>query len=152
NWCGFSPDGRSFAAGWNPDTPIGIWDTASGRKLSTLPGAFPTFAFRPDGKALIAYADLSRLVAIDLDTKRVPWPTPPSLSGHWPGSIHFPSDGSTVLAERGDNAGNAWLCRVNVVTGEDEERGEPIVRSRGSIGVAPGGQSAAVGRTENGEW
>src|SRR5262249_6535893 len=36
-------------------------------------------------------------------------------------------------------------------TGEDEERGEPSVRSRGRIGVAPGGQLAAVGRTENGE-
>jgi serine/threonine protein kinase/WD40 repeat protein/tetratricopeptide (TPR) repeat protein len=154
--CGFSPDGRSFAAGLyggpsNPSTPIGIWDTASGRKLSTLPDAFPTFAFRPDGKTLIAYADQSRLVAIDLATKRVLWPTPPSLSGHWPGRIDFTSDGSTVLAERVDNAGNAWLCRLNVVTGEDEERGAPIVRSRGRIGVAPGGQLAAVGRTENGE-
>src|SRR5262249_37795935 len=73
NCCGFSPDGRSFAAGLNggdsaPSTPIGIWDTASGRKLPTLPDAFPWFAFRPDGKALIAYADLSRLVAIDLVT------------------------------------------------------------------------------------
>src|SRR5262249_28707164 len=105
----------------------------------------------PDGKTLLAYADLSRLVAIDLATKRVLWPTPPSLSGHWPGRIDLTSDGSTVLAQRGDSAGNAWLCRLNVVTGEDEERGEPIVRSRGWIGVAPGGQLAAVGRTENGE-
>src|SRR5262249_23640628 len=49
----------------------------------------------------------------------------------------------------GDNAGNAWLCRPNVLTGE--ERGEPVVRSRGRIGVAPGGKLAAAGRTENGE-
>jgi WD40 repeat protein/Flp pilus assembly protein TadD len=88
-------------------------------------------------------------VAIDLATGRMLWQTPTLLSGHWPGRIDFTSDGSTVLAERGDNAGNTWLCRLNVVTGE--ERGEPIVRSRGWIGVAPSGKLAAAGRTEKGE-
>jgi serine/threonine protein kinase len=84
NWCDFSPDGRSFAAGLNggplaPSTPIGIWDTASGRKLSIFPGAFPTFAFRPEGKTLIAYADLSHLMAIDLASGQELWKTPPSI-------------------------------------------------------------------------
>src|SRR5262249_16957097 len=67
NWLAFSPDGRSFATGASVipgamSTPISLWDTASGRKLSTLPGAFAPFAFRPDGKALVAYADQLRLV------------------------------------------------------------------------------------------
>jgi hypothetical protein len=58
-WLGFSPDGRSFAAGSgiipsSMPTPISLWDTASGRKLSTLPRAFAPCALRPDGKALIA--------------------------------------------------------------------------------------------------
>jgi WD40 repeat protein/serine/threonine protein kinase/tetratricopeptide (TPR) repeat protein len=154
NWSAFSPDGRSFAAGRtvNSDSksismPISLWDTASGQKLSTLPGAFAPFAFRPDGKALIAYVDQSRLVAIDLATGRVLWTTLP-LSGQWGGVIDFTPDGSTVLAQRVDNAGSAWLYRLNVLTGK--ERGEPM-RGRGLIAEAPGGKLAAAGRTENGE-
>jgi hypothetical protein len=136
-------------------TPISLWDTASGRKLSTLPGAFAPFAFRPDGKALIAYADPSRLVAIDLATERMLWPqgTSRPLPGQWGSAIDFTPNGSTVLAERGadrgDDAGSAWLCRLNVLTGK--ERGEPL-RGWGTIAVAPGGQLAAVGgRTKIGE-
>ena len=58
----FSPDGSLFAMASTPwdrslAIPIDLWDTASGRKLFTLPGAFAPFAFRPDGKALVAYAD-----------------------------------------------------------------------------------------------
>src|SRR5262249_27926533 len=73
----FSPDGRSFATSDNPNNrsnakPIDLWDTASGRRLSSLPGAFAPFAFRPDGKVLVATADkLRRMVAVDLATARV---------------------------------------------------------------------------------
>src|SRR5262249_17439277 len=70
----FRPDGRSFATGFNPRdrslaTPIDFWDTASGRRLSSLPGAFAPFAFRPDGEVLFAYNDQRRVVAIDLITR-----------------------------------------------------------------------------------
>ena len=34
-------------------TTIDLWDTASGRKLSTFRGVFAPFAFRPDGKVLV---------------------------------------------------------------------------------------------------
>ncbi len=60
----FSPDGRSFATSFrvNDDiattSSIDFWDTTTGRKLSSLPGTFAPFAFRPDGRALVAYADL----------------------------------------------------------------------------------------------
>ena len=56
--------GRKIVCGRNDcqsqralSVPIGLWDTVSGRKLATLSGAFAPFAFRPDGKVLIAYAD-----------------------------------------------------------------------------------------------
>jgi WD40 repeat protein/Flp pilus assembly protein TadD len=152
NACAFSPDGKSFATGktvipGSLDKPIDLWDTASGRKLSTLPDAFAPFAFRPDGKALIAYADQSRLVAIELASGRTLWTTPP-LSGQWAGTIDFSADGSMILAHRYDDAGSTWLWRLNVLTGK--ECAEPM-RGWGRIGVAPGGKAAAVGRTENGE-
>jgi WD40 repeat protein/tetratricopeptide (TPR) repeat protein len=152
NWCGLSPDGKSFAAAGTFDPgglniPIGLWDTVSGRKLTTLSGAFAPFAFRPDGKVLIAYADRSRLVAMELATERVLWTTP-SLPGPLASAIDFSADGSTILAHRYDEAGNAWLLRRNVLTGE--ECGEPV-RGRGYIAVAPGGKLAATGGTESGE-
>src|SRR5262249_9546278 len=55
-----------------------------------------------------------------------------------------------VLAQRTDGAGNAWLYRLNVLTGKECEE---LMRSRGFayIGVAPGGKLAAAGRIENGE-
>jgi WD40 repeat protein len=151
-WLGFSPDGRSFAAGGgiSPGTvsvPIGFWDTASGQKLSTFRGAFAPFGFRPDGKAFIACPDPSHLVAIDLATGEELWTTP-RLAGLGTGAIDFTPDGSTVLVFRGDGAGSAWLCRLNALTGK--ESAEPIP-GWGWTAVAPGGKSAAAGRTENGE-
>jgi WD40 repeat protein/tetratricopeptide (TPR) repeat protein len=155
NSCSFSPDGKSFATGidiafaqsGSRRIPISLWDTASGRKLSTLSGAFAPFAFRPDGKALIAYADQARMVAIELDTMRLLWSTPP-LPGQWVGGIGLSTDGLTILAQRYDDARNTWLLRLNVHTGK--ERAEPI-RGWNCIAVAPGGKLAATGRTEKGE-
>jgi WD40 repeat protein/tetratricopeptide (TPR) repeat protein len=148
--CAFSPDGKTFAAGSGFNrgahaTPISLWDTASGRKLSTLSDAFASFAFRPDGKALIAYADQSRMVAIELASGRVLWTTPP-LPGGWPAGIDFSADGSVILAKRSDP--RAWLLRLSVLTGK--ECGERQL-GWGRIAVAPGGKLAAVGRTQNGE-
>jgi WD40 repeat protein/tetratricopeptide (TPR) repeat protein len=149
--CAFSPDGKSFATGSSVipgslPTPISLWDTASGRKLSTLSGAFSPFAFRPDGKALIATSDHSRLVAIELATERVLW-TSTALPGPHGGWIDFSGDGSMVLALRGDGA-RPWLCQLNVLTGK--ECAEPM-GGGGTFGVAPGGKLAAVGRSENSE-
>src|SRR5262249_41777030 len=108
--------------------------------------AFAPCAFRSDGKALMACADQSRLVAIDLATERVLWKTPP-LPKQWTGTIDFTPEGSTVLAQRTDGAGSAWLYRLNVLTEEWEE----LIRGRGWIAVAPSGKLAATGRTENGQ-
>jgi WD40 repeat protein/tetratricopeptide (TPR) repeat protein len=153
-WLDFSPDGRSFAAGGgiSPGTvsvPIGFWDTASGRKLSTLSGAFAPGAFRPDGKAFIACADPLRLVAIELATREKLWTTPRLPGQGGTSTIAFTPDGSTVLAVRLGDGGSQWLCcRLNILTGAERE--EPI-RGWGGFAVAPGGKLAATGRTENGE-
>ena len=152
NYYSFSPDGKSFAAGetvipGSIPTPISLWDTASGRKLSTLSGAFAPFAFRPDGKALIAYADHARIVAIELASGRVLWTTQP-LPGAVADQVGFSADGSMVLAFRWDDSGNAWLYRLNVLTGKECAE---LLRGWGRIAVAPGGKLAAAGRTEKGE-
>ena len=129
NHCSFSPDGKLLATGagiaFVPNAsswaPISIWDTASGRKLSTLSGAFAPFAFRPDGKVLIAHADQSHMVAIELDTMRLLWSTPP-LRGQWAGPIVFNADASIISARRYDDTGNdlknVWLLRLNAGTGK----------------------------------
>jgi WD40 repeat protein len=153
NWCALSPDGKSFAVGMgvSPGSisiPITLWDARSGRKLSTLPGAFAPFVFRPDGKVLLAYADQSRLVALELATKRVLWTSPP-LPEQFPGELQVSADGSTILVLRHPNAGGStWLFRLNALTGQ--ECAEPI-RAQEYIAVAPGGHLAAAGRTEKGE-
>jgi serine/threonine protein kinase/WD40 repeat protein len=161
NLCSLSPDGKLFATGTgiaftsNASSwiPISIWDTASGRKLSTLSGAFAPFAFRPDGKVLIAHADQSRMVAIELDTMRLLWSTPP-LRGQWAGRINFDADASMISARRYDGLENdvdsrsVWLLRLNAGTGK--ECAEPL-RGSGDFAVAPDGKLAATGRTERGE-
>ena len=142
---GFSPDGSSFVTGFSPidraiAEPVNLWDTASGRKLSSPRGAFAPFAFRPDGKVLIAYTDAWRMAAIDLITERVLWTTS-RLPGEWGESIDFSPDGSTVFASRHEKPGGAWLLQLDVATGQ--QRGEPI-RGRGKLGVAPDGKTVAT--------
>jgi serine/threonine protein kinase/WD40 repeat protein/tetratricopeptide (TPR) repeat protein len=150
----FSPDGRSFATGFSPmdfaiATPVDLWDTASGRKLCSLPGTFAPFAFRPDGQVLVAYADARRLVALEVVTRRVLWTTPP-LPGDSGERIGFSSDGSTVLASRRDKPGkgDGWLLQLEVATGR--QRGDAI-RLAWPMAVAPDGKTVASFHVENGE-
>jgi WD40 repeat protein/tetratricopeptide (TPR) repeat protein len=150
----FSPDGRSFATGYSPidfsiATPINLWDTASGRKLASLPGMFAPFAFRPDGRVLIAYADAWRVVAIDLQTRQILW-TSPRLAGQRGRAIGFSPDGSTVLASRIDlgRAARAWLLQLDSATGR--ERQEPV-RGAGKMAVAPDGTAVATFHIEDGQ-
>jgi eukaryotic-like serine/threonine-protein kinase len=151
--CAFSPDGRSFATGFSPRDrslarPIDLWDTTSGRKLSTLPGTFAPFAFRPDGKVLVAQGDERRMVAVDLATGRVLWTTPP-LPGIYGAEVDFVPDASTILASRYDTLESTrWLVRLDAVTGQP--RGEPL-RGLGWVTVDPEGRTVATGRVENGK-
>jgi serine/threonine protein kinase/WD40 repeat protein/Flp pilus assembly protein TadD len=149
----FSPDGRLFVTGFSPldhsiATPIDVWDTASGRKLSSLPGTFAPFAFRRDGKVLLAYADPWRMVALDMASRQILW-TSPRLPGDRGGKIDFSPDGSTVLVSRHDNdkSAGSWLLPCDVATGR--RRGEPI-RGRGRMAVAPDGKMVATFHVDNG--
>jgi eukaryotic-like serine/threonine-protein kinase len=150
----FSPDGRSFVTGFrSPDhasaRPIDLWDTASGRKVSSLPETFAPVAFQADGRVVFAYADAWRLKAVDLATRGVLW-TAPRLAGDWGERIDVSPDGCTVFASRRDkqDRGNAWLLPLDAATGRG--RGEPI-KGSGVMAVAPDGKAVATFRIESGE-
>jgi serine/threonine protein kinase/WD40 repeat protein/tetratricopeptide (TPR) repeat protein len=156
NSLAFSPDGQSFATGFRPEdrsiaTPIDLWDTASGRKLSSFPGAFAPFAFRPDGQVLVACADAQRLLAIDVATRQMLW-TVPRLPGQWGERIDFSRDGSTVFVTRLDNArgnrGGARLLQFDGATGR--QLGEPF-RGRWPMMVTPGGKLLATVHVKDGQ-
>jgi eukaryotic-like serine/threonine-protein kinase len=149
---GFSPDGKTFATGFNPRdrdraTPIVLWDTGSGAKLRTLAGAFAPFAFRSDGNVLFAFAEPRGVLAIEPSTDRVLWSTA-ALPGEVPVDIGLSSDGSTVLAHRAGPSGVDLLYRLDAATGQP--RGEPLMLP-GLGSVAPGGSAAAIIRDEKGE-
>ncbi len=149
---GFSPDGKTFATGFNPRdreraTPVVLWDTATGAKLRTLAGAFAPFAFRSDGQVLYAVAEPRGVLAGDLATGRALWSTT-ELPGEFAQHIDLSSDGSTVLAHRGGPSGVDLMSRLDAATGRP--RGEPLDLP-GLGAVAPGGGAAAVVRDEKGE-
>ncbi len=147
----FSPDGRSFALGFNPydhaiATPIDIWGTASGQRLSSLPGALAPFAFRPDGKVLVTHDGQGRVVARELGAGRVLWTTPQPLGRIWE-KIEFTPDASTVLVMCHDTDDAGSLSRLDARTGR--RLGDPIP-SRGWAAATPDGRIVATRRVEDG--
>ena len=151
NYLAFSPDGKTFATGFSPTdssiaTPIVLWDTASGRKLSSLRDTFSPVAFRPDGKVLVAQDDKERIVAIDLITREVLWTTPQSHEALRV-KIDFSADGRAVLVTN-ERSESWWLVRLDAATGR--QLGEPI-RSKGWVAAAPDGRTVAARRVENGK-
>ena len=158
-WLAFSPDGKTFATcnlyaeDHAVETPIELWDTASRRKLRTLPGAFAPFAFRPDGQLLAAFAhDQRRVLAVDLATGRVVWAAPhllPDLKL----DIAFSRDGSTIVLARVDKARRGRLFRLDAGTGRQipdlpQQRG--AMESIGGLDLAGDGKTVATGRIQNG--
>jgi serine/threonine protein kinase/WD40 repeat protein/tetratricopeptide (TPR) repeat protein len=146
----FSPDGRSFATAkftTEPSraTPMDLWDTASGRKLSTFPGAFAPFFFHPEGKIVFAHSERpERVQAFEPATGRVLWTSAP-LPGDESSGMTLTPDGSLFLQRRHPNPGELWHVRLDLVTGQ--MRGEPL-RSRDRMTFAPDGRTAATVRVE----
>ncbi|HEY2154851.1 MAG TPA: hypothetical protein VGH33_04430, partial [Isosphaeraceae bacterium] len=124
-----------------------LWDTASGARLRTLAGAFAPFAFRADGDVLFAVAEPRGVLAVELATGCALWTTT-ELQGELPEHIDLSSDGSEVLAHRGNPSGDSRLSRLDAATGRP--RGEPL-NLPGLGAVAPGVGAAAVLRAEEGE-
>jgi WD40 repeat protein/tetratricopeptide (TPR) repeat protein len=150
----FSPDGRSFASGFFTGevpnlTPVVVRESASGRKLATLRGAFAPFAFRPDGKVIVAVAEDWRLVAIELSSGRRLWTAPAGgpAEKHRPCRIGFLPDGSAVLSLI-SGSGESWLSRLDPASGEP--LGSPI-RGWQRLAVSSDGRTVASGRLEDGK-
>ncbi len=152
DYLAFSPDGKSFATGYTPAdqaiaTPVDLWDSTSGAKLRSVPGAIGPFAFGRDGKVLFACAFEQRMVAIDLVTGRLLWTTPP-LPGNLVHRVDLSHDGSTVSAERRDASSNSWLVQLDAVTGQPRQK---PMKGWSSVAIAPDGRTAVTGRFEKGE-
>ena len=157
----FSPDGKSFATSHFPTdrqgaTPIDLWDTASGEKLSGLANAFGSFAFRPDGRVLVASTnDWKHVAAFDLETKQALW-TSPELPGEPGVEVRYKADGASLYVERSSGSATDYysgfpgksIIALDPSTGRP--RGEPI-HGRGWIALAPGESHAATGRVLNDE-
>ncbi len=150
----FSPEGRSFARSHNPTDdpsgarPVGLWETETGRMLQSFPDAFGPFAFRQDGKVLVAATqDRMFVTAFDLATKRVLWKSP-----HLPGRvlrwIRFSADGSAIFVECDKGSWNLALVQLNSSTGQP--LGEPIP-GYGGFDFAPDGTAVVTGNLEHGE-
>ncbi len=152
DYIAFSPDGKSFATGFSPGdltnaTPVELWDTDSGVKLRSLPGAFAAFAFAREGKVLVARSDDRHVVAVDVGTGGILWKSR-AMPGAFSPRSSLSDDGATVLCESNDKSMNWWLFRLDAKTGE--QIGEAL-RGRRSVTMSPDGRMAAAGREENGE-
>src|SRR5262249_49556349 len=148
----FSPDGRSFAIGFTPvdfslANPLSLWDTASGQKLVVLPGAFAPFAFRGDGKVLVARDDYGHAVAIDLVTKQALWTSPQLPAEYWE-TIEFSRDTKTIFVTVSESRNRVSIWRLNAATGRQVTL--PI-RSTGWAAVAPDATAVAIRRVDDGK-
>src|SRR5262245_4760754 len=110
---------------------------------------FAPFAFRPDGKVLVAYADAGRVAALDVATRQILW-TSPRLAGQRGRAFGFSPDGATVFVARVDlgRAARAWLLQLDGATGRERE--EPV-RGTGKMAIAPDGTAVATFHIEAGQ-
>lgn len=97
-----SPDGTGMAAG-AADGSVHIYDTATGKELTTLAGSDPVTAalFLPDGQELVT-ADSAGTVRL--------WPLPAPTAATAPGNVYFLNwldGGRTLMATAGGPQGRA---------------------------------------------
>ncbi|WP_165229604.1 serine/threonine-protein kinase [Aquisphaera insulae] len=150
---GFSPDGATFATGFNPRdreraTPIHLWDTATGALRKTFPGAVSPFVFGPDGKVLFAFTESRAVVAVAVASGSVLWTGTP-LPGGTAFEIAVSADGSTVIAAlHEENSAKLRLTLLDATTGS--VRGEPLELT-GTCAVAPDAKTVAIHATQDGE-
>jgi serine/threonine protein kinase/WD40 repeat protein/tetratricopeptide (TPR) repeat protein len=148
----FSPDGKSFAMSYggykmSRSTPVSLWDTATGSRLTTFQGCFVPFAPSPDGKVLVGTsAAWDRVLAVDLATQRELWSRPfPSGYSNW---MALSPDGSSVLASGFDpSTGSGVLMSWEAATGWP--RVGPLAIGH-SMAMAPDGRSLATDHIEDG--
>ncbi|HET6384273.1 MAG TPA: WD40 repeat domain-containing protein [Armatimonadota bacterium] len=137
---GLSRDGSTIAA--SSGRSVGLWDVASGRRTTTLPGEFSAneAAFSPDGQ-LVAIADGSSLNVGIWDTRTGKLQR--MLVGHTNAveAVAFSPDGKTLASASQDRTARLWDVRTGrlIVTFDDvEERVE-------ALAFSPDGRLLATG-------
>lgn len=108
----FSPDGNTIAtAGRTLDSPLRLWDVATGRLKTTLKrqrGRIIAAVFTPNGKGIVTAGDATA-VLWDVPAERPLAEFVPG--GRIPSMIHsmvITTDGKTLLAGCGDGAVRRW--------------------------------------------
>ena len=147
-----SPDGKTIATGTIPGSmrdAIELWDSASGRRTTTLPldgHNLLGLAWSPDGRELaVAHAEK---VKIWSPNARAPWrvleePASAKETGFW--SVDWSPDGRWIAATR-PGLGRVYVW--DATTGKIEKVWDfPMSEQDGPEGLAfsPDGRSLAVG-------
>ncbi|MFB7928237.1 helix-turn-helix domain-containing protein [Streptomyces sp. NPDC056039] len=136
-----SADGRTLAVATSggADTVIGLWDPATGRRISTftvLDGAVGGMVFSPDGRT-VAAASATAVRMWDVATGR----SRHSFTSDSPRSIAFGPDGNTVVAASYSGQVRTW----DVATGRTRTAHESEIDGQ-VVAISPDGRTYAVVR------
>jgi WD40 repeat protein len=138
-----SPDGALAAAGW-ADGVVGLWDTATGKLVRSLPrhsGPVRLVAFRGDGGAVLSVGrDGSALIRPREASDRASAPV--SLA-HPGGALVavFRHDGRAVLTAGRDGTGRVWDSATGRPLGRPLDHGSPVLVAD----FSPDGRTALTG-------
>ena len=110
----FSPDGKYLATAGFRDPAVRLWDSATGRELTSLRGPADMILsvdFAPDGATLVAGDSRGSITLWDLESRRQKdsW----NAHGSWVTSVAFSADGRT-LASAGKGTVKLWEMAGNV--------------------------------------
>ncbi|WP_329557307.1 caspase, EACC1-associated type [Streptomyces sp. NBC_00696] len=108
-----SPDGKVIATWAGDEQPVRLWNTATGKLITTRSAVKPRGVFSPDSK-LFAYADAGGVRLWDIDAGRVTQ----TLRGA-AGPLRFAPDSKTLAAANADHPSTVmlWDATTGSVTG-----------------------------------